>query len=78
MSLAARKTIEEHFTMDRMIEAHDRVFTKLLHRPRENYQPAPLSEIKVPKFARRSWRAFVPRPVKNLVRTWAERFHITV
>ena len=78
MSLAARKTIEEHFTMDRMIEAHDRVFTELLHRPRENYQPAPLSEIKVPKFARRSWRAFVPRPVKNLVRTWAERFHITV
>lgn len=78
MSLAARKTIEERFTLDRMIEAHDRVLTEILRRPDGDYQPAPLSEIKAPKIARRSWRAFVPRPVKNLVRTWAERFQITV
>jgi glycosyltransferase involved in cell wall biosynthesis len=78
MSLAARKTIEERFTVDRMVDAHDRAFTELLNRPQSHPAPVSLSEIQAPRTEGSSWRAYVPRPVKNAARTWAERFGRTL
>ena len=78
MSMAARKTIEERFTVDRMVDAHDHAFTELLSHPSGHPTPVSLPDIHVPKIAESSWRAYVPRPVKNLARTWAERFGKTL
>ncbi len=78
MSLAARKTIEDRFAVDRMIDAHDHVFTELLNQPLNRPIPVPSRRSRMPMGGSSTWKTYVPRPVKNLVRTWAERFSISV
>lgn len=78
MSLLSRQVIEAGFSSGRTIDAHDRAFTQLLQRQQAHARPVPLAEIGPPKILQPSWRSHIPRPIKNSVRTWAQRFGVTL
>ncbi len=78
MSAAAGRAIRERFSLERVVQDHDSLFAGLLARPPLEFRPAPLSAIQPPRLSGARWRRWVPRRMKNLVRTWAERFHRTV
>jgi glycosyltransferase involved in cell wall biosynthesis len=78
LSAAARQTIQDRFTVDRVVRHHDDLLTSLLAQEPSDYMPIPLSAIREPNLSRPSWRRFVPQGVKNYVRTWAERFERSV
>jgi glycosyltransferase involved in cell wall biosynthesis len=75
LSSAASQTICERFTVERVISAHDDLLKAVLAERSSLWRPIPASEIQTPKLSAPNWRRFVPQPVKNCLRTWAERFH---
>lgn len=77
-SEAARQTIAERFTAQRMIDAHDHAFAGLLSWRPKSASSISLADIKAPRIPARSWRSCVPRAARNFVRTWAQRFGVTV
>jgi hypothetical protein len=78
LSAAAVRTIRDRFTYERVVRDHDDLFQALLAQEPLAYTPIPATAIKAPKLSSPKWRRFVPQPVKNYVRTWAERFHRSV
>jgi glycosyltransferase involved in cell wall biosynthesis len=77
-SIAARKTILDHHTIERDVQNYIDLFTTVMARPSVEYNPIPVSAIQLPKIHNPGVRRFVPQVVKSYVRTWAERFHRTV
>jgi glycosyltransferase involved in cell wall biosynthesis len=77
-STAARGTIRDRFSLDRVVRDHDLVFQEALVQDPFEYTPIPVSEIRVPKLPGAAWRKLLPQGVKNYVRTWAERFERSV
>jgi glycosyltransferase involved in cell wall biosynthesis len=78
MSQASRETIEDGFTSDRMVDAHDRAFDEIRMRPRDRVPGPDRTGARARKAFQRSWRSYVPRPIRNAARTWAERFGRTL
>ncbi len=78
MSAAAVRAIRERFSLDRVVRDHDALFARLLAQPPLDYRPVPLPALRVPRLSGAGWRRWVPRGVKDSVRTWAERFQRTV
>jgi glycosyltransferase involved in cell wall biosynthesis len=78
MSAAAVRTIRDRFTLERVVRDHDDLLQALLAQEPLTYTPIPVTTIQAPQLAGPTWRRFVPQPVKNYVRTWAERFHRSV
>jgi len=78
LSAAAVRTIRDRFTRERVVRDHDDLFQALLAQEPLAYTPIPATAIKAPNLSGPKWRRFVPQPVKNYVRTWAERFHRSV
>ncbi|MGA3323494.1 MAG: glycosyltransferase family 4 protein [Terriglobia bacterium] len=77
-SRAAREAIQGRFSLERVVRDHDALFTAVLAQAPPAFAPIPISQIQVPNMHGAGWRRFVPQPVKNYVRTWAERFGRTV
>jgi glycosyltransferase involved in cell wall biosynthesis len=73
MSAAARKRVEERFTLERMIEGYDQALSEVLVEPPLDITPHPLTDIALPPLLRPTWRTRVPQPLKNFVRKWTER-----
>lgn len=78
MSLAASGVIRERFTLERVVKDHEALLEELLKEPPPAFTPIPVSEIQLARLPQPRWRRWVPQRVKNLVRTWAERFNRTV
>ncbi|MDP2895535.1 MAG: glycosyltransferase family 4 protein [bacterium] len=73
MSAAARRRVEENFTLQKMVDGYDRVFRELLAEPPLHVEPAPLTDIRLPRLLSPTWRTRVPQPLKNFARKWMER-----
>jgi glycosyltransferase involved in cell wall biosynthesis len=78
LSAAAAETIRDRFSLDRVVRDHDVLFQSVLAQEPMRHTPIPMSEIRIPGISKAGWRQYVPQPVKNRVRTWAERFHRSV
>jgi glycosyltransferase involved in cell wall biosynthesis len=78
MSAAAVRTVRERFTLERVVRDHDDLLQALLAQVPRPYTPIPVTAIQAPNLSGQKWRRLVPQPVKNYVRTWAERFHRSV
>jgi glycosyltransferase involved in cell wall biosynthesis len=75
LSSAAVRAIHDRFTLERVVRDHDELLQALLAQEPLAYTPIPVTAIKAPDLSGATWRLFVPQPVKNYIRTWAERFH---
>jgi len=78
MSAAAVRTIQQRFTLERVVKDHDELLRAVLAQEPRPYNPIPVTAIQVPLLPGQRWRGLVPQGVKNYVRTWAERFHRSV
>jgi glycosyltransferase involved in cell wall biosynthesis len=78
LSGAATQTIRERFTVERAVRDHEAMLGAVLAQEPSALAPMPVSEIQAPKILGSGWRRWVPQPVKNYLRTWAERFHWSV
>lgn len=74
MCQAARQRVQEHYSLERMADDYDRLFTETLASPPPAYTPRPLSEMQYPQALLPTWRTRVPAPLKNLARTVLCRF----
>jgi len=77
MQSAARARVLERFTLDRMAADYARSFRRLLECPDLRVPPDSIDHYKVPAAFKPTWRTLIPRPVKNLARTWLERMGIS-
>jgi glycosyltransferase involved in cell wall biosynthesis len=73
-SRAASETIRNRFSLERVVRDHDALFTAVMAQSPQAFTPIPVSQIEVPSLAGAGWRRFVPQPLKNYFRTWAQRF----
>ena len=73
MSVAARRRIEEHFTVGQMVERYDRALLEVLNERPPEFMPYPLTDIFVPPALRTTWRTYVPQSLKNFARKWMEQ-----
>ncbi len=78
MSQAATRVVQQRFTLERVVKDHDALLEALLVEPPPAFTPVPVSAIQLARLPQARWRRWMPRRMKNLVRTWAERFHRTV
>ena len=77
-SAAAVRAVHDRFTLVRVVRDHDELLRALLAQEPLACTPIPVTAIKAPDLSGPRWRRFVPQPVKNYVRTWAECFHRSV
>jgi len=70
MSRAARRAVEERFSLERMGRDYDRVFRAVISEPPPDVAPRPWSEFREEPAFRSGWRGRVPRRVKDLVRRY--------
>lgn len=78
MSVEASRVVQERFTLERVVKDHDAMLADVLAEPLPAFTPIPVSEIRLAELPQSRWRRWMPRGLKNLARTWAERFHRTV
>ncbi len=69
MSQAARRRVEELYSLEKMCDAYDRLFTEILASPPPLWTPKPLSQFQYPKELLPTWRTRIPLPLKNFART---------
>lgn len=74
MSRTARQRVREHYSLERMAEEYDRLFTEALALPPPAFTPRPLSQLQYPEELLPTWRTRLPAPLKNLARTYLCRW----
>jgi len=70
MSAAARRTVEERFSLQRMGRDYDRVLRQALAEPLANVAPRPWSDFRIDPAFKPGWRRWVPRAVKDTIRRY--------
>ena len=70
MSAAARRCVEERFSLERMGRDYERLFREVLAEPAPRVAPRPWSEFRLEPAYRAGWRRWVPRTVKNTLRRY--------
>jgi len=73
MAAQARKRAREKFDIERMADEYDQLFTEVLQCSPPAWTPRPLEQVPYPRELLPGWRAYIPQPIKNLVRTAANR-----
>lgn len=70
---AARQRILDRFTLERMAAAYASSFRHVLASEDRRAVPNDVDRYDVPDVFKPTWRTLVPRPIKNVARTWMER-----
>ncbi len=70
MSAAARRTVEERFSLERMGRDYDRVFREVLAEPLPSVAPRPWSQFRIDPAYKPGWSRWVPKGVKNTIRRY--------
>lgn len=73
----ARARILSRFTLDHMANCYADDFKWVLASEDKRLDPIPLTHYEMPTAFRATWRTKIPRPLKNFLRTWLERFGIS-
>jgi len=73
MAQEARRTVEDRFTMGRMGRDYDALFREVLAEPIPDVQPRPLSEFRIERAYRSGMGRFLPRRLKNAIRSVVRR-----
>jgi glycosyltransferase involved in cell wall biosynthesis len=73
MSAAARQRVAERFSLERMADDYDTLFTEALAKPSIPFNPWPIEQFQYPKELLPTWRTKIPQPIKNLTRGWINR-----
>lgn len=74
---AARARVLSHYTLERMARSYAESFHRVLAAPDHREPVCDLARYEMPEAFRPTWRTLIPRPVKNLARTWLERMGIS-
>ncbi|OVE75608.1 hypothetical protein BVX97_04275 [bacterium E08(2017)] len=69
MADKARAAVDSRFSLKRMGEDYDRLFSEVLDE-KAVYEPRPWSEYEINKNYRQSWRRFIPTWAKNYIRRY--------
>lgn len=73
LQAAARQRVLERFTLDRMADETAKSFRSVCEAPDRRLQPRPIDQYEIASAFKPTWRTFVPRPIKNWIRTRMER-----
>lgn len=74
---AARARVLDRFTLDRMARDYAQSFARILAAPDRRLPACPMDRFEIPRAFQATWRTLIPRPLKNLARTWLERMGIS-
>lgn len=74
MQCAARQRILERFTLERMAAAYAADFRRVMASRDCRAVSNELDRFDMPNAFKPTWRTRIPRPIKNWVRTWMERW----
>jgi hypothetical protein len=73
----AQARVRDRFTLDRMAACYAESLKAVLRAPDVRMAPRSLNEYELPHAFKPTWRTRIPRPVKNFLRMWMERFGIS-
>lgn len=73
MGRAAHQRMKERFSLDRMVAAYEKLFLELKDGPGSRKVPLSLDAYEMPDVFGPTWRRFIPRFIKKMVRTKMER-----
>ena len=71
---AARERVLARFTLERMADDTARLFQEVRAATDRRAAPDSLDRYEIPAAFRPTWRTKIPRPVKNWIRAWMERW----
>jgi glycosyltransferase involved in cell wall biosynthesis len=74
---AARQRVLARFTLKQMAANYAGSFRNVLSAPDDRVTSIPLNDYTVPDAFKPTWRTRIPRPLKNIARTWLERLGIS-
>jgi glycosyltransferase involved in cell wall biosynthesis len=77
MGRAAMERVRAEFSIERTATEYARVILSLLERVDQRPPPENIQAYSIPNGLRPTWRTRIPDPLKNLARTWLERFGIS-
>ena len=73
----AQARVREAFTLERMAARYAESLKAVLQAPDVRAVPRSLNDYELPHAFKPTWRTRIPRPVKNFLRMWMERFGIS-
>lgn len=73
----AQARVRETFTLERMAARYAESLKAVLHAPDVRVAQRSLNDYELPHAFKPTWRTRIPRPVKNFLRMWMERFGIS-
>jgi glycosyltransferase involved in cell wall biosynthesis len=77
LGAAARRRIEEHFSVERTAQGYAEGFRAMLEAPDRRLPALSLEHYGIPRALQPTWRTRIPAPIKNVLRKWMERFGLT-
>lgn len=73
----AQARIRGHYTLERMAAHYAESMKAVLQAPDLRPAPRSLDQYELPRAFKPTWRTLIPRPIKNFIRMWMERFGIS-
>ena len=73
MGKASALDARERFTQTRMVDEYYALINQVIKQPLAQNLPRNWADFEIPKFFSNTWRGWIPRPVKNLVRNLMHR-----
>ena len=73
----AWRRARETYSLERMADRYAASFRAVLAAPDHRAPPQALADYAIPNALQPTWRTWIPRPLKNFIRTWLERFGIS-
>jgi glycosyltransferase involved in cell wall biosynthesis len=73
----AQARVRDTFTLERMAARYATSLKAVLHDPETRIAPRSLDHYEVPRAFQPTWRTRIPRPIKNFLRMWMERFGVS-
>lgn len=70
----AWRRARETYSLERMADRYAESFRTVLGEPDRRAPVMDLADYTIPKAFQPTWRTLIPRPLKNFIRTWMERF----
>lgn len=73
----AQQRVKDHFTLKQMANRYAASFAGVMTAPDRRDPVKSVDTYEVPRALRPTWRTLIPRPLKNVARTWLERMGIS-